>query len=719
MADRTFSTELTREFEILRPLDEGESPSVYLARHLELDRTVAIKLLPARAGSTESHRQSLAREAEVLVRLKHPNVVGFFDYRVHGDEPFLVLEAVDGGSLKRRLMRRAMTGREALEVGLQIARALVAVHEEKFAHGNLKPENIVLDGEGRVRLVDFGMAEPLDPARSAAADTGRSRPESVQGSPLYLAPERFRGVGATESADLYALGVLLYECLAGRPPFSARRLEDLDRLHQTAPIPPLWSAGANFPKPMETVIERLLAKDPRERPGSAREVLVELEDLVLFAQGWSRMESAGAGPAPVPGLSGMFPAVDEAALHEAAASPAPAVAAAAGSNDASLHEAATFEELAAAGSIRRMLVAGLLVPLLWVAMTGWQPGPAGAPGWSSAAGSGSGRGTVRVDWIPRRKAASLRLQAEELIPGGETGRRVMGAVARDLYLAEGNAGRVVDMTTGRARATIDLGQPIHAVHPRQDLVVWIGRAGRVLITRRSDGSTLTRLDAGGPPAGQASVGPDRIYVARRDGVLIEISLSGEPGITGDWKLPVPPELGLERSGDLLYLASGKQVVAWSLTKMAVAWTHPAREAVRCGPLLHGDQLFAGLQDGTLVALDPASGEEDRHRLRPFLGPIRALVPVDQDLVVLGPKSLERIRTPALEVAWRQLIEHGEELAIFGTQIALRRPPVVELRSIEDGQIGWRVRAGQGVAQMMPSASGLVVLDDSGKVVLIW
>ncbi len=251
-------------------LGRGGMGEVLLAEDLQLRRTVAVKMLHADLLDHRDTRRRFEDEARAAARLTHPNVVGVYDIGEHRGAPYLVMERMDGPSLAAVLTRGPLPAERVRRLGLDVLGALAAAHAEGIVHRDIKPSNVLLTSMGDAKLADFGAAK---------SNRGRSHTVFgvVVGTPAYLAPERLAGEAASTRSDLYSVGVLLYEALAGRRPFSAdsalRALSaanraELDRWYQGQPTEALLAA----------VIERAIEVDPAARYGSAAEMAHALSE---------------------------------------------------------------------------------------------------------------------------------------------------------------------------------------------------------------------------------------------------------------------------------------------------------------------------------------------------------------------------------------------------------------------------------------------------------
>src|SRR5215831_14673055 len=211
-------------YEIVAPLGAGAMGEVYRARDDRLEREVAIKVLPAQFSKDGDRVRRFEQEARAAGQLNHPNIVAIHDIGAHERAPYIVSELLEGQTLRERLRSGgALAARKAIDFTLQVARGLTAAHDRGIVHRDLKPENLFVTRDGRIKILDFGLAKlkELDVARDAHAETipGGTEPGSVLGTAGYMAPEQVRGRAADHRADLFALGVILYEMLAGQRAF--------------------------------------------------------------------------------------------------------------------------------------------------------------------------------------------------------------------------------------------------------------------------------------------------------------------------------------------------------------------------------------------------------------------------------------------------------------------------------------------------------------------
>ena len=263
-------------YEIIDKLGAGGMGVVYRARDQRLDREVALKLLAPAILSDESARRRFRHEAMALSRLSHPNIATVHDFDSDGGIDFLVMEHVPGETLAARLRKGAIPEPETREIGLQIAEALEEAHERGVAHRDLKPGNVIVTAKGRVKILDFGLAKLLRSGEGGDTVTS-SMVGAWSGTLPYMPPEQLEGKETGPEGDLYALGAMLYEMIAGRRPFTDPSPARLMSAILSERPPTLVAAGSKLVShALQALVHQLLEKDPARRPRSARDALTAL-----------------------------------------------------------------------------------------------------------------------------------------------------------------------------------------------------------------------------------------------------------------------------------------------------------------------------------------------------------------------------------------------------------------------------------------------------------
>ncbi|MFH1568416.1 MAG: serine/threonine-protein kinase, partial [Gemmatimonadota bacterium] len=260
-------------YRIAAQIGRGGMAAVYRARDEETGTEVALKVLPLDQLADPRDAERFAREAELAARLQHRHIVSVLGAGREGRYLYLAMELVEGETLRERLRREGhLPTDEALRLGAQLLEAVAVAHEHRIVHRDLKPDNALITPAGDLKILDFGVAR----LEGTATLTG---PGEVAGTPEYMAPEQILGEPVGPEADLYAAGVMLYEMLAGSPPFAAESPATLV-YHQLNEDPPAPSTrNPHLPRALDRLVLRLLDKLPENRGGSARHALDELERI--------------------------------------------------------------------------------------------------------------------------------------------------------------------------------------------------------------------------------------------------------------------------------------------------------------------------------------------------------------------------------------------------------------------------------------------------------
>ena len=313
-------------YRLIREIARGGMGTVWEAEDTLLDRPVAVKLLHAQFAEDPEFLERFRREARAAARLSHPNIVSIFDVGEDAETrtPFIVMELVNGGNLKERIQRSApLPDSEIRALGAALAVALEYAHGRGIVHRDVKPQNVLLDEDGRPRLTDFGIAQ-------AMASKGLTRTGAVMGSVHYLAPELARGRPALPQSDLYSLGVVLYEMATGRAPFEAETDLAVALAHaEQLPAAPR-ALNAHLAPDLERIIMRSLAKSPEDRFASGGDLASELRAAAappVAAPARSRAEAVTQRMPTVPAAAAAAPGSRPAPKRTAAAAPAAQVGA--------------------------------------------------------------------------------------------------------------------------------------------------------------------------------------------------------------------------------------------------------------------------------------------------------------------------------------------------------------------------------------------------------
>jgi len=287
-------------YEILAPIGAGGMGEVYRARDTKLGREVAIKVLPERLAEEPEALDRLEREARAVAALSHPNILGIYDLSRHEGITFAVMELLEGETLRDRLSEGSLAPRKAIDYALQIARGLAAAHEKGIVHRDLKPENVFLTRDGRLKILDFGLAKFREPAsgrdETRSPTIAATQPGVVMGTAGYMSPEQVRGRPVDHRSDVFSFGAILYEMLSGRRAFQAdSAAETMTAIVREEP-PELSQIGRTISPALDRVIRRCLEKNPEERFHSAHDLGIALES---FSESTSGPATAMTAPTPL------------------------------------------------------------------------------------------------------------------------------------------------------------------------------------------------------------------------------------------------------------------------------------------------------------------------------------------------------------------------------------------------------------------------------------
>lgn len=247
--------------------------SVYLAHDPNFRRNVAVKLISVNFQENPVFRERFEREARLIAQIEHPAIVPVYDFGAQGDQLYLVMRYMSGGTLAEKIKQGRSTLGYAVRILAQIAPALDAVHAQGVVHRDLKPGNILLDGFGNAAISDFGIAH-------LTAVTMDLTGSAIIGTPSYMSPEQVRGDDLDGRSDVYALGVILFEMLTGHGPFHASTPMSVALKHLTDPVPSIRSLRPDLPVDVESILNKALAKDKERRYSSASELALDLQGIL-------------------------------------------------------------------------------------------------------------------------------------------------------------------------------------------------------------------------------------------------------------------------------------------------------------------------------------------------------------------------------------------------------------------------------------------------------
>ena len=262
-------------YRIIKQLGAGGMGEVYLAEDTKLNRKVAIKFLPLKSLQDEEAKRGLIREAQAAARLDHPNICIIHEEMEEDNHCFIVMQYVEGQTLYQRMQTKPLTLRESLDIVIQVADALAEAHSHGVIHRDIKPQNIIVTPSGQAKVLDFGLAKIVPEGQAddeAETQELLSDFEFIVGTVPYMSPEQAKGVLVDERSDLFSLGTVMYQCLAGQPPFSgANSIETAGRLIHVDPPPPSQFNLCVSPE-LDRITLKALAKRPEARYQSALEL---------------------------------------------------------------------------------------------------------------------------------------------------------------------------------------------------------------------------------------------------------------------------------------------------------------------------------------------------------------------------------------------------------------------------------------------------------------
>ena len=269
----TKGQKINDRYEIIKSIGEGGMANVYLARDVILDRRVAIKILRGDLANDEKFIRRFQREALSASSLSHPNIVEMYDVGEDNGNYYIVMEYVEGKTLKQYLKKRAngrLTVTEAIDIMLQLTDGIAHAHDSYIIHRDLKPQNIMIQDDGKIKITDFGISMALN-------STQLTQTNSVMGSVHYLPPEQASGKGSTIKCDIYSMGILFYELLTGILPFKGENAVEIALKHMKEPLPSVRKQNPAVPQSVENIILKATAKNPKNRYNDVKEMHNDLK----------------------------------------------------------------------------------------------------------------------------------------------------------------------------------------------------------------------------------------------------------------------------------------------------------------------------------------------------------------------------------------------------------------------------------------------------------
>jgi len=273
-------------YEIQSPLGAGGMGEVYRSRDTRLDRIVAIKVLPSSFAADADRLQRFEREARSVAALNHPNILAVHDIGTHDGAPYMVCELLEGETLRERLQGGVLSSRKAVEIAVQIAQGLAAAYDKGIIHRDLKPENVFLTKDGRVKILDFGLAKMArtGPENSAvqtltSADISLTEAGQVLGTAGYMSPEQVRGIVIDHRSDIFVFGAILFEMLSGQRAFRRDTAAETMTAVLKEDLPELTELNRSISPALDRIVRHCLEKNPDQRFQSARDLAFDLESL--------------------------------------------------------------------------------------------------------------------------------------------------------------------------------------------------------------------------------------------------------------------------------------------------------------------------------------------------------------------------------------------------------------------------------------------------------
>lgn len=270
----TKGQKINDRYQIVKTIGEGGMANVYLANDKILDRKVAIKVLRGDLANDEKFIRRFQREAQSVANLSHPNIVEVYDVEEEEGQHYIVMEYIEGKTLKQLLQKRgSLTLSEVIDIMLQLTDGLAHAHDAYIIHRDIKPQNIMIQDDGLVKITDFGIAMALNA-------TQLTQTNSVMGSVHYLPPEQANGKSSTIKSDIYSLGILMYELITGSVPFKGDNAVEIALKHLKEKIPSIRRQNPTIPQSVENIVLRATAKNPKNRYDSVKDMNKDLKECL-------------------------------------------------------------------------------------------------------------------------------------------------------------------------------------------------------------------------------------------------------------------------------------------------------------------------------------------------------------------------------------------------------------------------------------------------------
>lgn len=292
-------------YEIIEQIGAGGMGEVYLAKDTRLERKTAIKILRGNVGQDEKRMQRFVREAKSASALNHPNIITIYEIGETDNTHFIATEYIEGDTLRERLRGAPINLKSALEIAIQVASALDAAHRTGIVHRDIKPENVMIRPDGLLKILDFGIAKLSEPpavagglsvndSEAATAIKAYTRTGMIIGTAAYMSPEQARGQTVDARSDIFSFGLVLYEMLAGKPPFEGESaIEIIGAILNKEPVP-LSRQTPEVPHEIERIINKTLRKDREERYQTAKDLLIDLRDVKQDLEFQNKLERTAA-----------------------------------------------------------------------------------------------------------------------------------------------------------------------------------------------------------------------------------------------------------------------------------------------------------------------------------------------------------------------------------------------------------------------------------------